>query len=791
MTGGFVLGEVLILQRGAALQMLAAGLPAAAAVLILFGKSREPKAGFLGSLQISGRSMWLWLLPVFLLAGGFRAWQGQSAFQKEISLNLDGERITVEGRVEKIVTKEEWLVLELGEAAVKKGPERAQGKILKRLQVYLEQRKNQKTPKAGQMILVSGDCSAFDRSRNPGEFDYQLYYCSLKLSYRIFAENWSVTGGRTDWYRQSLFYLSEKAGEVLDQAAGEDGGIFRALLLGDKSSLPEEVRSLYQKNGIAHLLAISGLHLSLVSMAVYGLLRKSGAGFGLAGICGTGVLVSYGILAGGSSSIVRALIMALCGYGAAFLGRTPDLLTSLALAALWLFWDSPFLVCQAGVQLSFGALLGIGAAAPGLAALWKGEQGDSQENVSGLCISGGMQLVTLPVILFHFFQYPLYGIFLNLITVPLMGLVVASGGAAILFGLVPGEGGAALPRFAAGGGRLILDWYAWCCRLFEQLPGSSLILGRPSFWQLGLYYGILSACLWMGKKRNGKKKSMVQKMLPAAAVFLLFPFPARGLTVTFLDVGQGDGICLQTRQGVILSDCGSSDQKNLGEYRLEPFLKSRGIGAVDYAIVSHGDQDHISGISWLLEQEDGVFIRKLVLPAAGKEDEACVRLAKQAALRGCQVFWMGRGDCLRMGNLSLTCLYPDGLEAGAPPETDRNEHSLVLWLDYGSFDMVFTGDMSQKGEQAILENRGVREQAEVLKAAHHGSRFSSSEAWLDALSPGQAVISCGEKNRYGHPHAEVLERLRKRGITVYETRSCGAVELYTDGKRMRWETWLK
>ena len=284
---------------------------------------------------------------------------------------------------------------------------------------------------------------------------------------------------------------------------------------------------------------------------------------------------------------------------------------------------------------------------------------------------------------------------------------------------------------------------------------------------------------------------MVQKMLPAAAVFLLFPLPARGLTVTFLDVGQGDGICLQTRQGVILSDCGSSDQKNLGEYRLEPFLKSRGIGAVDYAIVSHGDQDHISGISWLLEQEDGVFIRKLILPAAGKEDEACVRLAKQAALRGCQVFWMGRGDCLRMGNLSLTCLYPDGLEAGAPPETDRNEHSLVLWLDYGSFDMVFTGDMSQKGEQAILENRGVREQAEVLKAAHHGSRFSSSEEWLDALSPGQAVISCGEKNRYGHPHAEVLERLRKRGITVYETRSCGAVELYTDGKRMRWETWLK
>lgn len=151
-----------------------------------------------------------------------------------------------------------------------------------------------------------------------------------------------------------------------------------------------------------------------------------------------------------------------------------------------------------------------------------------------------------------------------------------------------------------------------------------------------------------------------------------------------------------------------------------------------------------------------------------------VRLAKQAALRGCQVLWMGRGDCLRDGkfksDLSVTRM---AWEAGAPPETDRNEHSLVLWLDYGSFDMVLTGDMSQKGEQAILENRGVREQAEVLKAAHHGSRFSSSEAWLDALSPGQAVISCGEKNRYGHPHAEVLERLRKRGLRFTRQEAVG------------------
>lgn len=248
----------MILQGGAALQMLEAGLPAAAVVLILFGNNRVPKTGFPGKPKISGRSIWLWLLPVFLFAGGFRAFQVQSAFRKELSLELNEERLTIEGRVVKVTPGEKWLVLELGDAAVKKGPEKASGKTLKRIQVYLEQQE-EKAPEPGQRIQVTGECSAFERPRNPGEFDYQLYYASLKLSYRIFGERWRVTGGKTDRYRRFLFSLSGKAGEILDQAAGEDGGVFRALLLGDKSSLPEEVRSLYQKNGIAHLLAISGV----------------------------------------------------------------------------------------------------------------------------------------------------------------------------------------------------------------------------------------------------------------------------------------------------------------------------------------------------------------------------------------------------------------------------------------------------------------------------------------------------------------------------------------------------
>ena len=217
---------------------------------------------------------------------------------------------------------------------------------------------------------------------------------------------------------------------------------------------------------------------------------------------------------------------------------------------------------------------------------------------------------------------------------------------------------------------------------------------------------------------------------------------------------------------------------------LEPFLKSQGISQVDYAVVSHGDQDHVSGLKELLEGGKGIRVRHVALPWSGREsgDEAYIELEELAREHGALVVWMKRGDKIRGRDLEIRCLYP-GPEDHADRTGDRNEHSLLLLVTYGQAGILLTGDMSAKGEERWLR----REEdlaVQILKAAHHGSGYSTGEAFLERVRPELAIISCGEGNRYGHPSPETLKRLEDVGIGWVLTQDMGAVTVKTDGGEM-------
>jgi len=302
-----------------------------------------------------------------------------------------------------------------------------------------------------------------------------------------------------------------------------------------------------------------------------------------------------------------------------------------------------------------------------------------------------------------------------------------------------------------------------------------------------IYYGVLLSLIY---RRNSDKMIRWRQLLAVTALCfcLLLHIPVRGLEVTFLDVGQGDGCFLETRGCRVLVDGGSSSEKELGKGSLEPFLKSRGVGKIDYAIVSHGDADHISGLVYLLESVPDISISCLVLPCLSVGDEAYNRLKELAALRGTEVVLMAEGDRLEKGKLILTCLYPGRSDSAA----DRNEQSLVVKADYGEFHLLLTGDMSSEGEERLIQRMdrelaGELAEVQVLKAAHHGSKTSSSQEFLDAVSPRWTVVSYGENNRYGHPAPEVMERLEKQNCEIWETAKSGAVMLHTDGKQIWWK----
>ncbi len=256
-----------------------------------------------------------------------------------------------------------------------------------------------------------------------------------------------------------------------------------------------------------------------------------------------------------------------------------------------------------------------------------------------------------------------------------------------------------------------------------------------------------------------------------------------------LDVGQGDALFLETAGGTtFLVDGGSSSVKEVGTYRILPFLKSRGVRVLHYAAVTHTDGDHISGIEELLEQSGepgGVKIETLLLSVQAEGEEAGRALRELAKRKGVSVRHIQAGDMLRDESTRIACLHPEEGKAYG----DSNGMSLVLHLVYGEFSLLLTGDLEQEGEEEILKRYPVPA-CRVLKAGHHGSKTSTTEQWLRAVEPKLTLISCGEENAYGHPHRETLERLSAAGSRVSITALQGAVTLHSDGRTFWAESFL-
>lgn len=344
---------------------------------------------------------------------------------------------------------------------------------------------------------------------------------------------------------------------------------------------------------------------------------------------------------------------------------------------------------------------------------------------------------------------------------------------------------------------VIFEIYDWLCLRAVKLPSSRLVVGQPKWWQVVLCYIFMLMFLYfMGEKiskreQNGEK---IQKsgVILILIVIMLISVPWHldrdKLHIAMLDVGQGDGIFVKGPTGVTyFVDGGSSDVKNVGKYRIEPFLKSQGVGTVDYVFISHGDADHMNGIEEMLKrQQVGIRLKYLVLPEKKFWDENLSALADTAIQQGTQVLVIKEGEQIVEDGFSITCVLPQRAYSGEV----GNASSMVLLLKYGSFDMLLTGDVEGEGEE-VLESVGFPGGVDVLKVAHHGSKNSTSEEILKRLKPRIGLISAGIGNRYGHPNKETLERLKKNGVEIYNTQECGCIQLETDGVEMKKGTYFK
>lgn len=695
---------------------------------------------------------------------------------------LEGERLRLTGEVYRLEQTEKnlWIYLKhISMDSHKEVQYQSQVAVITKSEYELS---------IGNRILAEGVCQIPKEASNPGQFDMAAYYGAQGVGMQLAKAEIQVLDTEELWLLQTLQEFREAFREGLCCVLGkEDGGLMAAMLLGEKSGLDQEVKELYQAGGISHILAISGLHISLIGMSLYRLLRKWMGGFTLPSVVSAACLILYGILTGMPVSAKRAILMFLVYLGAQILGRTYDLLSALALAGVLILLEEPRYLFQAGFQLSFLSVMGIGVIYPAM----RGFHREKHKLADALWLSLSIQLANLPCTLYWYGQIAVFSPILNLAVLPLAGTAMASAGVGTMIGFLWPAGG----TMAAAACHYILRLYEFMCRWTEAVGRGHGVWGAPKGWRILAYYLILTAGTVCGRRMAGirnekdggprKKKRMlytgVWTAIGIACICLMAVKIPNDLELTFLDVEQGDCIFWQSEEGTTyLCDGGSSTVSGVGEYRIEPFLKWKGVGILDYLIITHMDADHINGAQELLASHPGgIRVGCLVLPDIVTEDEAWEGLRTAAQACGTTVRYLGKGDILWDGRLQVRCLYPE--KDSKVGEKEKNEYSLVLQLSYEKFRALLTGDLEGRGENAILEE-GELEDIDLLKVAHHGSAGSTGERFLRKIRPQVAVLSYGEGNLYGHPHKELIERLKNAGCRLYETAKQGAVTVRSNGE---------
>ncbi len=663
--------------------------------------------------------------------------------------------------------------------------------------------------KIGNIIKVRGKLRQFEEAANKGNFDSRKYYLSLGFYGKIEAGTIEVINSEYSGIRQGLYELRMEIIERLEKLCSDNKGIFSiinnkngiigAIILGDKTDLDSDIKELYSVSGIAHILAISGLHISFIGMAIYRLLRRRFR-FLFSAAVSIPVVLSFGIMSGFGISTIRAIIMFILKIIGEVLGRKYDAITAISLAGLVLLVQNPFVVCNSGFQMSFGAIIAIVLILPIVEEILNTDN----KIIKVLSANFTISLVMNPILAWNYYELPTFSFLLNIVVVPLMSVVIVSSIVGIFCSCIMFGFGKAVIFPGCG----ILELYIFLCNIINKSSVASIVVGQPKVTIIIVYYAILLVVLFglknirtkytrAEKERNIIKKETglvlekkakkerrikgqnVKLRLACIVGFLLlncliYYIPNPGFYITFINVGQGDGILIHGDNGTkVMVDGGSTSEKQVAKNCIVPYLKAEGIGTIDYSIITHTDKDHISGILEILENNNSnrIRIKNLVMPDINMKDDTYNELIEKAKLKKINVLYIKKGDTLSLGKTKIKCIYPETTTTAS----DKNDYCTVLSVKNKTSKILLTGDISKEIEEKIKDD--IEENYTVLKVAHHGSNYSSSEKFLKKVNPKYSIISVGKNNSYGHPGNETMERLRKQGGVIYRTDEKGGITI--------------
>ena len=702
-------------------------------------------------------------------------------------------------------------------------------------------------PLPGQICSVKGHFLELSPATNEGEFSLSSYYKGEGISGVFQAKTIELVRGESSPFAKELFTLKQSLGNRIDALFPEEtAGFLKSLFLGERSGITLSEKSLYQSAGISHILAISGLHLSLLGGFFYRLLRKTKLSSLLSSLITSFFLFSYFLFTGSSHSAFRALFMLFLRFVAIQLGKGKDLLSQLSFALLFLLWLNPLSLYSIGMQCSFFTLFVffLLEERPGKAVRKKKEKALSKickKHALGFskhpslllkfpaylsklipCLLSTLPhrlqgsflfyLALLPLFSLIQFSFPLYAPLLNLLLLPLLPFFFLLGAVSIFLSYLP-EQDFLLLRLFSFSSRFLLNLLFQIFHLFMEkslaLPFSQILLGKMQALSVMFYFLFLYLLFFFPK---AKSLSLLLSLGFLLSLPLYLPRPPKELEIAALDVGQGDGFVLRKGALVFTIDNGSTSKNLFPEQIFFPYCKAKRIQHIDYALLTHCDRDHISGIQALLEKNPSISLSHLILPASALQDHRYDLLKRLAYNHGADVSYWQKGDelvfseqgiCLsakktawaenpstskkrgpdtKGHQLHIRCFYPND----STYIEEANAHSIGCLLEYGHFRMLFTGDMPKESEEALLENCRETEASPIvddLKLAHHGSKTSSCPSFLSETRAKFALFSYGKKNRYGHPHKSTVENCKKYRLFPLETAKLGEILIKTNGEQ--------